>query len=90
MSFLGSPVRYSRFDSSIAKIISLVRIVIFFRLIKMYAGCVHAYALTKATPATEFTSETDPGIDSKKPNPLAYVAWQVDTTTLFLLGSYPP
>ncbi len=31
-----------------------------------------------------------PGIDSKESIPPAYVAWRVDTTTIFLLGSYPP
>ncbi len=31
-----------------------------------------------------------PRIDSKEPTPLDGVAWQADTTTLFLLGSLPP
>jgi hypothetical protein len=31
-----------------------------------------------------------PGIDSKESIPPAYVAWPAGTTTLFLLGSYPP
>ncbi len=30
------------------------------------------------------------GIDSKESIPPAYVAWRAGTTTLFLLGSWPP
>jgi hypothetical protein len=42
------------------------------------------------TRARIFKLVRRPEVDSKESIPPAYVAWRASTTTLFLLGSYPP